>query len=447
MTLSQQPIISVIGLSKKYYLGSENYQVVSRILRKLKRQLNPHLQGTKEMDQTIWALKDVDFDIYQGERVGIIGKNGAGKSTLLKILSRLVYPTEGRAVIRGRITSLLEVGTGFNASLSGRDNIYLNASLHGLQKAEIDAIFEDVVEFSEVKQFLDTPVKHYSSGMRMRLAFAVAAHLDPDILLLDEVLAVGDMSFQQKCLQRVEGLTSQGRTVIFVSHSMDAIARFCDRCLWLEKGKIVADGPTETVVSQYIEKVMGVKSQLELTSNSHSLDTSTSKSPEHEYFRLISVKVINAAKQRVTTIPVYQSVGIEIVYDILDGSKNIQPAIHCKTGKNLFAFAAAYTDPQYMYNNPQPGRYRAIAWIPANLLNIGLVYVTIIMVTPDPLQEHLILERAVSFNVHETEGITNTARGLFARDFPGAVRPLLNWETHYQPRGQKTAPNLVDLDI
>lgn len=419
MTLFNQPVISVIELSKKYYLGSENYQVTERIIRKFKQRL----KGIKrDESQIIWALKNVCFDIYQGEKVGIIGKNGAGKSTLLKILSRLVYPTEGRAVIRGRIASLLEVGTGFNDNLSGRDNIYLNASLHGLQRQEIDAIFDDVVEFSEIGKFLDTPVKHYSSGMRMRLAFAVAAHLDPDILLLDEVLAVGDVSFQQKCLQRVEGLTSAGRTVIFVSHSMDSVARFCDRCIWLDQGKIVADDSTETVISQYIEKVMGVTSQW----SSHPVH-----SPQIPDFRLISVRVVNRDRETVTTVPVYQETGIELVYEIYKTNKNIQPTLHFKTATNQFAFAIAYTDPEYMYQPPQPGRYQVIAWIPANLLNIGLMHVTIVMVTPDPFEEYLTLERAISFNVHETEGIPNTARGLFARDFPGTIRPLLTWETTY----------------
>jgi len=340
----------------------------------------------------------------------------------------LVYPTEGRAIITGRVASLLEVGTGFNSNLSGRDNIYLNASLHGLQRQEIDDIFEEIVEFSEIGKFLDTPVKHYSSGMRMRLAFAVAAHLDPDILLLDEVLAVGDMSFQQKCLQRVEGLTSQGRTVLFVSHSMDAVARFCDRCIWLDQGKVVADGPTETVITQYIKKVMGVTSQWQAESKAEQVDI---KPETSSYFNVVSIRVINSDRQTVTTIPVYEGVGIEIVYDLYDNSRNIQPALHLKTAKNLFAFAVAYTDTNYMYQAPPPGRYQATVWIPPNLLNIGVIHVTLVMVTPDPFEEYLILERAISFNVHETEGVNNTARGLFGRDFPGPVRPLLNWETTY----------------
>jgi lipopolysaccharide transport system ATP-binding protein len=466
--------IAVRNLSKKYYLGVENYNVVGETLVNLAisplRKLigkSKYLPDRKR--QVIWALQGINFDISHGERVGIIGKNGAGKSTLLKILSRLVYPTEGEARIRRRVTSLLEVGTGFNANLSGRENIYLNATLHGLQHHEIDEIFEDIVKFSEIEKFIDTPVRHYSSGMYMRLAFAVAAHLDPDILLLDEVLAVGDMSFQQKCLQRVDGLTSEGRTVLFVSHSMDSIARFCDRCIWLEEGRIVEDGPTEEVIASYVQKVMGIQSnqkwvedeskqsqkQVSVSNDNSPAKQITnindrnsqnehnpSKSPqsqnlsafnihEHEYFRLVSAKVINAQGKAITTAPVHEPIGIEIVYDILNTSKNIQPALHLKTAKDVFAFVVAYTDPEHMYGVSRIGRYIATAWIPPNLLNVGLMHVTLAMVTPDPQERHIQIERAISFNVHEIEGIGNTARGLYARDFPGVVRPMLTWETKY----------------
>jgi len=202
-----------------------------------------------------WALRKININIEEGERVGIIGRNGAGKSTLLKILSRLVYPTEGRAEITGRVASLLEVGTGFNMELTGRDNIHLNASIHGMEGDEIRSIFQQVVDFSGVGEFIDTPVKHYSSGMYMRLAFAVSAHLDPDILIMDEVLAVGDLSFQKKCLSRVEGLANSGRTIIFVSHSMGDIARFCERVIWIDKGRIKFDGDSLEAIGKYEEEV------------------------------------------------------------------------------------------------------------------------------------------------------------------------------------------------
>ena len=251
-----KPAISVRGLSKQYSIEGHKRQAITTSLKQTLKPLYRRLKGKSSPTYSpdanfFWALKDINFDIYPGERVGIIGRNGAGKSTLLKILSRLVYPTVGEAIIRGRVTSLLEVGTGFNPNLSGRENIYLNASLHGLKRDEIDVIFKDVVDFSGVGNFLDMPIKHYSSGMRVRLAFSVAAHLDPDILLLDEVLAVGDMAFQNKCLQRVEGLTSGGRTIVFVSHSLGHILHFCDRVVWLDQGQIRFDGEVTAGVKLY----------------------------------------------------------------------------------------------------------------------------------------------------------------------------------------------------
>ncbi len=250
--------IDVQGLSKKYFIGTikkykkkqiglrDNLLLPFRMLRNI-----GETSFFNKNDDFIWALKDINFNIHHGEKVGIIGKNGAGKSTLLKILSRLVYPTEGKATIRGRVTSLLEVGTGFNNNFTGRENVYMNATLYGLERAEIDSIFDDIVEFSGVGKFLDTKIKYYSSGMRMRLAFSVAAHLDPDILLLDEVLAVGDIAFQQKCLDRVEGLASGGRTIVFVSHSMGAIMKFCDRVIWIDEGRIRYDGEAAEAVKLY----------------------------------------------------------------------------------------------------------------------------------------------------------------------------------------------------
>lgn len=247
-------VISVRGISKRYSRrdGPAGFKAVGRFLAGIGRRLRgapppPQVQSADEF----WALREITFDVRRGQRIGIIGRNGAGKSTLLKILSRLVYPTEGEVRIRGRVTSLLEVGTGFNSSLSGRENIYLNAALHGLDREEIDAIFDSIVEFSGVGEFLDMPVKHYSSGMYMRLAFAVAAHLDPDILLMDEVLAVGDLAFQKKCLQRVENLASEGRTIVFVSHSMGDIARFCDHLIWIDQGKIRYSGDVITGIDLY----------------------------------------------------------------------------------------------------------------------------------------------------------------------------------------------------
>ncbi len=245
-------MISVRGVSKQYARGQEGGRSFHGGLAALARLLRHETLGPPRVkSDTFWALDNVSFDIHYGERVGIIGRNGAGKSTLVKILSRVVYPTCGEARLRGRLVSLLEVGTGFNGDLTGRENVYMNASVHGLSRSEINDRFDDIVEFSGIESFLDTPVKRYSSGMQMRLAFSVAAHLDPDILILDEVLTVGDLDFQQKCLERVQLLVSEGRTLLFVSHSMESLADFCDRCIWLDNGKIRGDGPTHEILDEY----------------------------------------------------------------------------------------------------------------------------------------------------------------------------------------------------
>ncbi|NLF14863.1 MAG: ATP-binding cassette domain-containing protein [Anaerolineaceae bacterium] len=249
--------ISIEDVSKLYHIGSLQHQHntmrdalvdgVQSLLQRLRR--NGALSSSED---TIWALKDVSFEVGCGEVVGIIGRNGAGKSTLLKILSRVTEPTEGRAVIHGRVGSLLEVGTGFHPELSGRENIYLNGAILGMKRAEIVRKFDEIVAFAEIDKFIDTPVKRYSSGMYVRLAFAVAAHLEPEILLVDEVLAVGDATFQKKCLGKMDDVATAGRTVLFVSHNMSAVQRLCARSVMLDGGRVVAEGPTPDVVAEYL---------------------------------------------------------------------------------------------------------------------------------------------------------------------------------------------------
>jgi len=252
-------VIRVQNLSKCYRLGALQQrhdtlrdQLADAFLspfRRLKR--NPQSTVRNPQSDTIWALKDISFEVKRGEVVGIVGRNGAGKTTLLKILSRITEPTEGRAEIRGRVGSLLEVGTGFHRELTGRENIYLNGAILGMKRAEIARKFDEIVAFAEVEKFLDTPMKHYSSGMYVRLAFAVAAHLDPEILLVDEVLAVGDIAFQRKCLGKMGDVAKRGRTVLFVSHNLGQIGRLCSRGLWLSDGKCLRDGPVDDAVVAY----------------------------------------------------------------------------------------------------------------------------------------------------------------------------------------------------
>ncbi len=228
----------------------------------------PGAPSSRDRPETFWALRDVTFDVAQGEVVGIIGGNGAGKSTLLKVLSRITEPTEGRVEIRGRVGSLLEVGTGFHPELSGRENTFLNGAILGMSRREIARRFDEIVAFAEVAPFIDLPVKHYSSGMYLRLAFAVAAHLEPEILIVDEVLAVGDAAFQRKCLGKMNDVARQGRTVLFVSHNMDAIQRLCARCVLLDRGRITAEGPADAIVPLYLARasdLAGPETWIDLT--------------------------------------------------------------------------------------------------------------------------------------------------------------------------------------
>ncbi len=245
--------IEVTHLSKKYVLKEKQYYYTLRdSITNLVRHPFTTVQKSMLQKNEFWALKDLNFSVAEGEILGIIGHNGAGKSTLLKILSRITPPTEGSVTLRGRLGSLLEVGTGFHPELSGRENIYLNGAILGMKRAEVNSLFDTIVEFAEVSKFLDTPMKHYSSGMYMRLAFAVASHLQSEILLVDEVLAVGDVEFQKKCLGKMELIAREGRTVLFVSHNMGVMQQLCQKSIWLDKGTIKAIGPTDKVIAKYL---------------------------------------------------------------------------------------------------------------------------------------------------------------------------------------------------
>jgi lipopolysaccharide transport system ATP-binding protein len=259
-----KPIIKVESLSKKFRITpgeapSVRYETLRESLVKIVRA--PFGNRRNGNNETIWALKEVSFDVLPGEVLGIIGRNGAGKSTLLKVLSRIIEPTSGRVELYGRIASLIEVGTGFHPDLSGRENVYLNGAILGMKHREIDQRFDEIVAFAEVERFIDTAVKHYSSGMYLRLAFAVAAHLDPEILIVDEVLAVGDASFQKKCFGKMDAVTQSGRTVLLVSHSLGVITKHCQRAILLDGGRIVKAGPAQEVVAHY-EAMVNLQAEL-----------------------------------------------------------------------------------------------------------------------------------------------------------------------------------------
>ncbi|MFW6183120.1 MAG: ABC transporter ATP-binding protein [Chloroflexota bacterium] len=257
--------IQATGLSKEYHIGglAEDFDRLSDQLlhmvtapaRRAGKMLRGQAASAAELDETIWALKDISFEVNHGEVVGVIGRNGAGKSTLLKVLSRITDPTKGEALLYGRVGALLEVGTGFHPELTGRENVFLNGAILGMRKYEIEQRFDEIVAFAELDKFIDTPVKHYSSGMYVRLAFSVAAHLEPEILLVDEVLAVGDIAFQRKCLGKMDDVAQEGRTVLFVSHNMSLVQNLCERGLFLEDGAIVADGPIDDAVDAYLQSL------------------------------------------------------------------------------------------------------------------------------------------------------------------------------------------------
>ena len=372
--------------------------------------------------EEIWALRDVTFEVPEGQVLGIIGRNGAGKSTLLKILTRITTPTSGRVELRGRVGSLLEVGTGFHPELTGRENVYLNGSVLGMRRQEIQQKFSEIVEFSGVEQFIDTPVKRYSSGMSVRLAFAVAAHLEPEILLIDEVLAVGDAEFQRRCLGRMEDMSTSGRTIVFVSHQMQAVAQLCDRAILLQNGSVVLDGPSGDVVAQYLQDVGG--------SSSTRFWPDLDEAPGNEFVRLRSVRVVDSEGEVVDSVDVRETVGIELGFTVLqaDGPAMF-PKIKLHDGRRNVIFNALDTSDRWD-GPPAPGAYTSTAWIPPNLLNEGLttVDVGVFSIGAPKLYPHAGCNDAVSFHVQDpAEG--DSAKGLFTGQLHGVVRPLLTWTT------------------
>ncbi len=415
-----EPAIRVEGLGKRFLLDGGKHSAAALLSARVRE------------DQAFWALRDVSFTIAEGERVGIIGRNGAGKSTLLKLLSRVIAPSAGRAEIRGRVASLLEVGTGFNPLLAGRENIYLNAALLGLSRKQVEERLDDIVAFAELGRFIDEPIRVYSTGMRARLGFAIAAHIDPDVLMLDEVLSVGDASFQAKCLQRVGELVGADRTLVFVSHSVPAVRRFCDRCLWLDRGEVVMDGPVVAVTEAYEEKSLKVKGVFRASERKPPATASLpggAPPQEEPPARLVSAAVLNAAGEQTNSVRIDEEFCIETVFDVLAPMRRIEPALHFLDERGEVIFVVAFTDPDAPAAINEVGRHRARAFVPANLLNDGIHRVSVVLVTADPLVRHETVERAISFSVFERAGNQQVARGRYARRFPGAVRPMLRW-TH-----------------
>ena len=426
--------IRVENVSKLFKLGPQKrtYRTMSETLTEAAllpfREVARLFQGTdgraNEGNDTIWALKDVSAEIKQGEVVGIIGRNGAGKSTLLKILSRITEPTEGYAEIHGRVGSLLEVGTGFHQELTGRENVYLNGAILGMKKAEIDRKFDEIVDFAEVERFIDTPVKHYSSGMTMRLAFAVAAHLQPEILLVDEVLAVGDVRFQKKCLNKMESVSEQGRTVLFVSHNMAAVTRLCERSILLGDGTVIKEGHTYEVVGAYLNSGLGTTAAREWTE--------PATAPRGEIVRLRAVRVRTEDGSISDVVDIRCSLTVEMEYEVLKPGFALMPHFSLHNAEGLNLFSAHDLDPRWRKQSREVGRYTSIARIPGNFLAEGTMFVSPGCVTVEPTMKQFYERAAVAFQVVDTsEG--DSARGDWGREMRGAVRPMLKWCTEYCP--------------
>ena len=430
-------VIRVENVSKRYKLGEAQRghttlrETVSRAMDASLRAVSSVLNGRKPPDDDyvdcediIWALKGASFEIKRGEIVGLIGRNGSGKSTLLKILSRITEPTGGFADIKGRVSSLLEVGTGFQPQLTGRENIYLNGVILGMKQAEIDKKFDQIVNFSEVGKFIDTPVKHYSSGMYLRLAFAVAAHLEPEILLVDEVLAVGDASFQKKCLNKIHDVGEQGRTILFVSHNMQAITRLCERTILLDQGRVLIDGPSHQAVSVYLNTGLGTAAAREW------LDPE--KRPGREIARLCAVR-IRAEDGKITDhIDIRRPVHVEMEYEVLKAGYKLMPNFQFYNEAGVHAFSAHDLDPAWRRRQRPAGRYVSVVKIPGNFLSEGTMFVGAGFQTMDPVIAQFWQPDVVTFQVIDSiDG--DTARGDFAGNVGGVVRPLLDWKTRYVP--------------
>jgi lipopolysaccharide transport system ATP-binding protein len=401
-------VIHAEGLGKSYQRGALQQSMLLRdhLSSMLKSPLSVF---RRSKDETFWALKEVSFEVREGEVLGLIGRNGAGKTTLLKILSRITKPTTGWGEIHGRVGSLLEVGTGFHPELTGRENTYLSGAILGMSKSEIRRKFDEIVAFAELESFIDTPVKHYSSGMYVRLAFAVAAHLEPEILLVDEVLAVGDASFQKKCLGKMGDVAKSGRTIVFVSHNMTAMRRLASRAIWLEGGQIAESGPTSNIIDAYLQK--------NTESNLESVWEDERTAPGDDSVRLHSVRVVPQGNSD-GLITVHTPLRVEFTY------WNYVPGTVLNVSMILNNLEEVCVFSSFSDFAPRPtGLIRHTVSIPGDFLNTGSYYINA-MIVKDASVGILLQNNVVAFEVAEGEVVGN----WYGRP-PGAVRPTLVWKS------------------
>ena len=438
-------VIEVANVSKRYRLGVVGTGTLSHDLNrwwaKVRGRPDPTLeigQPTAGRKQSVvsgygqstsdymWALKDLSFEVRRGEVLGIIGRNGAGKSTILKIFSRVTAPTCGEVRVSGRIASLLEVGTGFHPELTGRENILLNGAILGMRKAEIARRFDEIVAFSGVEQYIDTPVKRYSSGMYVRLAFAVAAHLEPEILLVDEVLAVGDTEFQKKCLGKMGDMGQEGRTVLIVSHNMPSIVNLCQRAILLNGGRIEADGQAAEIVQRYLTTAPSAGGEV--------VWPDSAQAPGNEIARLLAVRILQDGIDGPTAdVSISEDVFVQISYRNLQDGTELYASIWLrdKMGTDVLASSNAKSvslteDPWYGRPHP-PGLFQSVCRIPGNFLNEGLYNISVIVVN-EATRTRIVEDYVLSFDVHDTGEMRKEHTG---GQWLGVVRPRLAWSTEY----------------
>ena len=416
-------VIRLENISKQYRIGVVQERpdtlrdLVTSSVQRIGQLFTRRKDHQSKNQAHIWALRDISFDVDQGQVLGVIGRNGSGKSTLLKVLARVTNPTLGFGEIRGRVGSLLEVGTGFHPELSGRENIYLNGAILGMRREEIDRKFDEIVDFSEVEKFIETPVKRFSSGMYLRLAFAVAAHLEPEILVVDEVLAVGDAEFQRKCLGKMSDVAQEGRTVLFVSHNMSAVLRLTQEAIVLDQGKMVMRGPTPEAVDLYLN--MGLNKQGERYWLGETVN-------EDRPFVPIVLRILNADGQVVNTVNASEGFSIEIEYEIKKDISGLRVGIYLLTTRGEIVFTSFDTDNPLLYEKHAvrtPGRYTSRCRIPSNLMNEGR-YVLGVNASVFRIQRFFQDDNALTFTVDAT-----AAPGMqWPEQRLGPVRPNLDWK-------------------
>ena len=418
--------IVVENLSKQYIISHqprERYTALRDVLANgaksfAKKLAHPFAQPEDDpTHETFWALKDINFTIQQGDRVGIIGRNGAGKSTLLKILSRITEPTSGRIKIRGRVASLLEVGTGFHPELTGRENIFLNGAILGMSKAEIARKFDEIVAFAEVEKFLDTPVKRYSSGMYVRLAFAVAAHLEPEILIVDEVLAVGDAQFQKKCLGRMEEVSKQGRTILFVSHNLAAVRTLCNRALILKGGVALFDGDVNEGITTYLQAATVTALIRDWVKDA--------ARPENASVVLERVAIRDKDGRMLTEVYTDTAFNVEIEYRVKQRDASAGFTVVVYDNDNNCVFSSIGNQEPNWYGKQMPvGRYRTVCEVPGEFFNNGVFRLTLIFFGKG-FSDAVIVKDVLQVEILDGPSIRGDFFGIMA----GVVRPRLRWVT------------------